>query len=110
MVHDLDGLSFAQGSGIARTSDVFTVLIEDELQDRDFLNWFGGTVLSGQSVTFTYGLRDNFFSAPFFLSQTANVRMVPEPASLTLLIAGLAGFGMFAFSTGRRRRAVATAN
>lgn len=97
---DADGLSFAQGSSIPRTSTDFTVLFEDELADRDFLNWFGGMVPDGATTIFSYGLRDNASNSPFFLSQTANV---PEPATWAMLIAG---FGLVGFAARRRRTVV----
>ena len=94
---DADGLSFAQGSGIPRTSSAFPTVIADELSDsRDFLDFTGGTVASGSPVfTVQFGLRDNANNQPFLLSQRVNVRSVtpgvPEPATWAMMIVG---FGM----------------
>jgi hypothetical protein len=94
---DLDGLSFAQGSGLPRTSSEFASVFEDELTDaRDFLDFFNGTVLDGSSFTVTYGLRDNTgANQPFLLVQRPNVSSrpettVPEPATMFLVGGGLA--------------------
>lgn len=92
---DIDGLSFAQGSGIPRTSSAFASLFEDELTDaRDFLDFFNGAVMDGSSFTVTYGLRDNFgTNQPFLLVQRPNVSsrepVVPEPATMFLVGTGL---------------------
>lgn len=93
---DLDGLSFAQGSGLPRTSSAFASVFEDELTDaRDFLDFFNGTVLDGSSFTMTYGLRDNSSNQPFLLVQRPNassreVPGIPEPSTMFLVGAGLA--------------------
>jgi hypothetical protein len=93
---DIDGLSFAQGSGIPRTSSAFASVFEDELTDaRDFLDFFNGTVTDGSSFTVTYGLRDNFGNQPFLLVQRPNAfsrpeTTIPEPATMFLVGGGLA--------------------
>jgi hypothetical protein len=101
---DDDGLSFAQDSGIARTSTDFDTLFVDELGLRDFLNWYGGSVGgSGSVTTFSYGLRDGEGVQPFLLEQTANV---PEPATWALMILG---FGLIGFAARARKAPRATA-
>ena len=95
--NDFDGLSFAQGSGLPRTSTAFASVFEDEFTDaRDFLDFFNGTVLDGESFTVIYGLRDNSgVNQPFLLVQRPNVTSrpettVPEPATMFLVGGGLA--------------------
>jgi hypothetical protein len=94
---DFDGLSFAQGSGLPRTSTAFASVFADELTDaRDFLDFFNGTVTDGSSFTMTYGLRDNTgANQPFLLVQRPNVSSrpetpIPEPATMLLVGGGLA--------------------
>jgi hypothetical protein len=85
--NDMDGLSFAQGSGIPRTSSVYPSLVIDELAGLDFLDFYGATVATGGAVTFSYGLRDNDTNQPFLLAQRPNefATQVPEPGILILL-------------------------
>jgi hypothetical protein len=103
---DQDGLSFAQGAQIPREggdfTDVNNVTVEvDELDDRDYLNFYGGVgVAPGESTTVSFGLRDYNYDglrAAFLLVQTPNFRTVPAPEPGTLLIfgLGLAGLGVF---------------
>jgi hypothetical protein len=104
--NDNDGLSFAQGSPIPRTSGVFEDLLVDEVTDvRDFLDFFDGVLLAGGSDTITFGLRDNrgvgdedfcegplldnCDNQPFLLIQRINVFSVPEPGAASLVLAGL---------------------
>jgi len=102
--NDFDGLSFAQGSGLPRVSDAFASVFEDELTDsRDFLDFFNGTVLDGESFFVTYGLRDNDgVNQPFLLVQRPNTLsrepVIPEPATMFLVGGGLAALA------GRRLR------
>ena len=104
--NDQDGLSFAQGAGLPRTSSVFPNLVVDEASDtRDFLDFSGGTLGVGQVDTVTYGLLDQNPDAnsPFLLSQRPNeASNVPTAGTLGLLIAGALGF-----SACRRRRSTA---
>ena len=85
--NDMDGLSFAQGSGISRTSSVYPSLVIDELAGLDFLDFYGASVANGGAVTFSYGLRDNDTNQPFLLAQRPNefATQVPEPGILILL-------------------------
>ena len=103
---DDDGLSFAQGAGIPRTSVAFSGLMVDELTDaRDFLDFYNGTVLgTGGIDLISYGLNDNQpqNNQPFLLAQRPNEQAVPdipEPATLLLL-----GGGLLAGAASRRRR------
>lgn len=101
--NDQDGLSFAQGSGLPRTSTVFSSLIVDEATDvRDFLDFFGGTLANGATDTITFGLRDNdvLSNEPFLLSQRPNQfsnndgEKIPEPTSiLSILAVGILSLG-----------------
>lgn len=103
--NETDGLSFAQGSGLPRTSTVFGGVLADELAGRDFLDFFGGTLLAGGIDTMNFGLSDNNGvgsdacvddvcpNQPFLLVQRPNARSVttdvPQPSTLLLLGAGL---------------------
>ncbi len=97
-----DGLSFAQSAMIPRVSDGFDSVLVDELDDRDFLKFFDGSVGFGETVTFSYGLRaDVEDNNPFLLKQG----VIPEPATWAMLIVG---FGLVGFAA-RRRQATVTA-
>jgi hypothetical protein len=104
--NEQDGLSFAQGSLIPRTSTVFGSVAADELAGRDFLDFFEGSLLDGNVDTMTFGLRDNAGigdancdgtscpNQPFLLVQRPNARSdgtsVAAPTPLLLVGAGLA--------------------
>lgn len=91
--NEFDGLSFAQGSGLPRTSDTWSTVIPDELGTRDFLDYTDGTLGIGDSGTVQFGIRDNDDNQPFLLSQRPNRRSnpVPSPATPALLGLGLLG-------------------
>jgi hypothetical protein len=119
-----DGLSFAQGSTIPRTSTVFGSVAADELAGRDFLDFFGGSLADNGVDTLTFGLRDNIGvgdadcdngdcpNQPFLLAQRPNARSVeddgtddpsvPAPTSLVVLVAGLLALAVS--RRGRRAR------
>ncbi len=102
--NDDDGLSFAQGSGIPRTSNAYSSLYVDELfHKRDFLEFSAGTIAGGGGTdVMSFGIRDNGFNTnqPFLLAQSPNERIIPEPATMILLGTGLLGAGFM-----RRRKA-----
>jgi len=101
--NDRDGLSFAQGSiGEIRDSTVFATVVADELATVDFLDYFGGTLISGGTGTVRFSIRDNLGdpgdNQPFLLVQRPNERTdVPTPAAL-----GLFGLGLMFVATRRR--------
>jgi hypothetical protein len=101
---DGDGLSFAQGSGLPRTSTIFGSLAVDELAGRDYLDFSGGLWGTGVNGEITFGLRDNGGNQPFLLFQRPNefTSVVPVPAALPLLLSGM---GIFGFLARRRNKA-----
>lgn len=93
--NDMDGLSFAQGSGIPRTSTAFSSVFVDEMGGRDFLDFYSGFVSgAGGEDTLSFGLRDNDYNQPFLLVQNPNFFLgqpIPEPTTMILFGLGLAG-------------------
>lgn len=89
-----DGLSFADGSNIINsfTSSVFTTYTRIDVA-RDYLNFSGGSVAPGGTVTFTFAMTDNSGNNTFWLNETPNKLDVgvPEPMSMLLLGVGLLG-------------------
>jgi PEP-CTERM motif len=89
---DGDGLSFAQGAGLLFTSNKFSTVTRID-DTRDYLNFSGGSVASGTSVTFMFAVTDNSPQSTFYLNQTPNKvdTPVPEPGTLVLLGSSLVG-------------------
>ena len=104
---DTDGLSFDQGGSIPRVSSAFPTVIVDENTDaRDFIDFLGGAGVASGAPLFTvqYGLIDTGDNQPFLLSQRVNVRSipaVPEPATWGMM---LVGFGVVGGALRRRAR------
>lgn len=93
---DGDGLSFAQGySPRPFSSDKFSLWTE--INDvRDFVNFYSGAIGIGEIVTMTLAITDNSPIDPFYLRLGPNVPPpgVPEPSTIILFGAGLAGLGL----------------
>lgn len=107
-----DGLSFAKGLNLPRTSSVFGTaawepVVGPFIDKRDYIDFSGGRLAAGGIDDFqTFGLRDNCAvcgNQPFLWAirpGAASVAVVPEPGTLALWAAGLAGLAW----AGRRRR------
>lgn len=103
--NECDNLSFAQGVGIPRTSSSFASLYTAEGGNRDYLQFYDGSVSgSGGLEVTSFGLRnDRLNSQSFLLAQSVNDMgnsvVIPEPS--TFLLCGLGLIGMVTY---RRRR------
>lgn len=100
-----DGLSFAQGGSIPRTSSFFGNVFVDELAGRDYIDFSGGPWADGAVGSMSFGLlAQSDGIQPFLLFQRPNelTSVIPVPAALPLLLSGL---GIFGFLARRRNRA-----
>lgn len=94
--NNFDQLSFAQGSGLSRFSSVFPQVDPDELGQRDFIDFFGGTVSPGAQFVIAFGLEHaSTTPQPVLLMLRNNTSSdgsgahSPEPATLLPVGIGL---------------------
>lgn len=94
-----DGLSFAQGtySMLPWYSDGFDSF-EVEENERDYINFFDGSVAHGESVTFTYAITHNGWAETIYLRQRPNFSTAPVPEPGTAILFGLGILGLAGLS------------
>jgi hypothetical protein len=98
---DEDGLSFAQGLSVPRSSTVFSSVLADETTNsRDFLDYYDGLLADGADGIFTFGLRYTAGDEAFLLVQRPNVESAPTPDVAST--SGLLGLAMIGLSLVRR--------
>lgn len=106
--NNTDGLSFAWNSGLDRSASFASggtaaLHVDEDTNSHDLLAFHGFG--PGTAADVTFGIRDNLGSRGFLLRLStdgqAALSSTPEPASLLLLVTGLAGLARF----GRRREA-----
>jgi hypothetical protein len=103
--NNMDGLSFAWNSGLARSArfaggGTATLHVDEDTNAHDLLAFHGFG--PGAMADVTFGVRDNLGSRGFLLRLSTDgqpLSSTPEPASLILLATGLAGLARY----GRRR-------
>lgn len=94
-----DGLSFAQGAGIPRTSTVFAGRFDNEHGNYDYIDFYSGVLRIGVTDTFMFGVHDALAdpsNQPFLLAQRPNASsgdepVIPEPTTIILFGLGLGG-------------------
>jgi hypothetical protein len=96
---DGDGLSFAQGYSDRSFSSDLLPLWTEIIHPKDFLNFYGGAVAPGETVTFNYYITHYFQNTTFYIRQRPNEPVpglekppvIPEPTTIGLFGMGLLG-------------------
>jgi len=99
---DGDGLSFAQGYTPRPFSSDLLPLWTEIILPKDFVNFYGGNVVSGDTVIFDFYVTDQSPN-DFYLRQSQNEPVpgvVPEPSTYLLLGSGFAALAFY----NRRRK------